>query len=255
MIYYLLSKILPLFILPLGLSLILILSGKLFSNKKIIQLAFAILWIFSLGFISELLWNIVESPWKRIQAPNASYADAIVVLSGGIHPAPGVEEIIEWSDPDRFLAGIELFKEKKAPRVVFTGGSSPFDSKLSTEGKWYAKKAINLGIPKSAIIVTKPVKNTAEEALEVNKILIHKNSIDLNKVLLVTSAFHMQRASHLFKSQGFIVIPFPVDFKSRGSWAGKTWKNPLAWIPNANSLASSSRAIRELLGRIIYKSW
>ena len=74
-------------------------------------------------------------------------------------------------------------------------------------------------------------------------------------ILLVTSAFHMKRAKKIFEKQGFIVQPFPVDFKSRGKWAGESAKDLTLWIPNANHLASSSAALRELIGRIIYRAF
>tara|TARA_Y100001968_G_C18835778_1_gene471238 strand:- start:161 stop:340 length:180 start_codon:yes stop_codon:yes gene_type:complete len=44
------------------------------------------LWIFSIGFVVDLLWKLVESPWHRIEENAAPNADAIVVLSSvGVH--------------------------------------------------------------------------------------------------------------------------------------------------------------------------
>jgi len=51
------------------------------------------------------------------------------------------------------------------------------------------------------------------------------------------------------------VEPFPVDFQARGSWAGSLWMDPLQWLPTASGLDGSSRALRELLGRIVYRTW
>ena len=62
----------------------------------------------------------------------------------------------------------------------------------------------------------------------------------------------VKRAKKQFERKGFIVHPFPVDFKSS---ANSNWRDPYKWIPNAYSLSMSSKAIREILGRIIYKSW
>ena len=63
------------------------------------------LWVFSLGLVSQTLWSLLELPWKRMTVHTATSADAIVVLSGARHPAPGIERVSEWHDPDRFLAG------------------------------------------------------------------------------------------------------------------------------------------------------
>ena len=76
-----------------------------------------------------------------------------------------------------------------------------------------------------------------------------------SRILLVTSAFHMCRAQRLFERQGLKVLPFPVDFQARGRWAGPLWRDPTQWLPSARALDDSSRALRELLGRLVYLTW
>ncbi|KGG26635.1 MULTISPECIES: hypothetical protein [unclassified Prochlorococcus] len=50
-------------------------------------------------------------------------------------------------------------------------------------------------------------------------------------------------------------MPFPVDFKVRGAWAGPFWRDPLRWLPPAGSLANSSGALRDLFGCLVYRAW
>ena len=62
----------------------------------------------------------------------------------------------------------------------------------------------------------------------------------------------MWRAKKIFERNNFQVIPFPVDFKQYD------YKNDigsffLKIIPNAHNLSRSSLAIREIMGRIIYR--
>ena len=198
-----------------------------------------------------MLWKLVEYPWKRIDESQAQIADAIVVLSsGGRTQAPGEANIVEWNDPDRFFAGVSLFQKRKAPKLLFTGGSTPYEKKSKDEGTLYKEHAISLGIPSNAITTTGRVFNTAQEAREIKRELNNNNSP--YKILLVTSAFHMQRAKKQFERQGFLVQPFPVDFKTSKI---SPWQSPSQWMPNASSLYRSSRALRELLGRAIYRSW
>ncbi|NDD46460.1 MAG: YdcF family protein, partial [Synechococcaceae bacterium WB9_4xB_025] len=47
----------------------------------------------------------------------------------------------------------------------------------------------------------------------------------------------------------------PVDFQVRGAWAGPLWRDPTQWLPSAQALDASSRALRELLGRLVYRVW
>ena len=248
---YWLSKLLPLALLPLGLSLILLLVGLIGRWRWPVITAALMLWLFSLGLVSQILWRWLEAPWQRRMAVEAPQADAIVVLSGGRHPAPGPDRLSEWHDPDRFLAGLDLFRAGKAPRLLFTGGASPFHPGQRPEGHHYLQQAALLGVPAAAMASTPPVVNTAEEARAIRRLLPASQS----RVLLVTSAFHMRRSQRLFERQGLQVQPFPVDFQARGRWAGPLWHDPTQWMPSASALDESSRALRELLGRLVYRAW
>jgi len=235
---------------PLGISLIFLFFNFNKPTKKKIFISILFLWTFSIGLVSNLLLKLVEFPWVRIEEELAPIADAIVVLGNNGRPiAPGMGTVYEWNDPDRVFAGIKLFKQGKAPRLFFTGGTTPY-THVKTEGTLYKAYAINLGIPSNSITTTGRVFNTAQEALAIRKEFNQKNFP--NKILLVTSAFHMQRAQKIFERQGFLVHPFPVDFKTSKFLK---WQNPYQWIPNSHSLHKSSIALREIFGRIIYRSW
>lgn len=252
LILYFLSKVLPLLFLPLGFSIILILLYKICKSKKFLNLALFLLLFFSNGIISGILWKYIEMPWRKLSPNDVQKADAIVVLSGGgLHQISSRSKILEWNDPDRFFAGLLLFRYKKSNNLIFTGGFNPFENNFTFEGNLYRDEAIQTGIPKESIYVTQPVKNTLEEAYEINKLLKDEFNIEQPKVLLVTSAFHMTRASNILKKNGTTVIEFPVDFKSQ-NLSYKFWVNPLNWFPNSANLSKSSIAIREIIGRIIY---
>ena len=248
---YLLSKILPLLVLPLGAALGLLALAALQRRHWPVLTAMALLWIFSTGVVSQLLWRWVERPWQRRPVERAPTADAIVVLSGGRHPAPGPAQISEWHDPDRFLAGVALFQSGRASRLLFTRGQNPFHPGLPPEGELYRAEAVDLGVPSTSIGLTDRVTNTAQGAKAIRRLLPQ----DRPRVLLVTSAFHMRRAQVLFERQGLTVLPYPVDFQARAAWAGSIWRDPLQWLPNSRSLDDSSRALRELMGRLAYRSW
>ena len=142
---YLLTKLLPLALLPLGLSLTLLVVGLIGRWRWPVIAAALLLWVFSLGLVSQSLWRWLETPYQRRSALEAPQADAIVVLSGGRHPAPGPARLSEWEDPDRFLAGIDLFRAGKAPRLLFTGGASPFLPGQRPEGQHYLQQAALFG--------------------------------------------------------------------------------------------------------------
>ena len=55
----------------------------------------------------------------------APQADAIVEFISCRHPSTGLARLSEWHDPDRFLAGLELFRDGKVLRLLFSWGVSP----------------------------------------------------------------------------------------------------------------------------------
>ena len=186
----------------------------------------------------------LEYPYKPISTNSLKVADAIVVLSGMLHQV-GDENYstYEFSDPDRFFGGLDLIKENKSKKIIFTAGQLPWTDNWEPEGLILKNKAISLGIQEYQILVTEKVKNTYEESIAVTKLIPNNSSI-----ILVTSAFHMHRSKYLYVNQGFEVIPFPVDFKST-----TTKISIMSFLPNLEALRKTSIFIRENIARLYYK--
>ena len=247
MIY--LHKIIPLitsplfFVLTLLVILIILRKSKLIKLKNsLLFLSFLTLFLFSNPLISNKLVKYIETPHHPVKLSEVPVSDFIVVLSGGmIHQVK--DDVYEWSDPDRFFAGIKLLNANKGKKIIYTGGLLPWEKKKNTEGEVLKKKSIEFGVDENDILITKKVQNTYEEANAIFY-LINKKS----KIILVTSAFHMNRATFLFKKHGFKVFPYPVDFKSNNNKI-----TILDFIPSASSFSMSSFAFREMLGRIYYR--
>ena len=200
------------------------------------------------------MWRFLEHPWERLDYSLVTPSDGIVVLSGGRQLPLGNTKIIEWHDPDRFFAGIDLYNANKSTRLIFTGGVNPFFPNLPPEGDIYISEAISMGIPKENLFTTYRVNNTMQEAKAINKLLNIEIPYRKKKIILVTSAFHMKRAKKVFENQGISVVPYPVDFQSKKSFFSSL-RNPLSYMPSSSNLNKSSNAIREIIGRIIYRAW
>ena len=242
MIY--LHKILPLFVLPIMLFIIVILIGLIKNKKKLIYIAVGVLYIISTPIFSNNFFKLVEGTEYRKPISTIYSADAIVVLSGmlGINEV-GDSTYVEWGDPDRFFGGLALFKADKAQKLIFTGGKLPWNNTRKTEGEVLKEYAISNGIPSDKILVTKDVENTAEEAVAVKE-LIGQNK----KIILVTSAYHMYRAKRLFEKKGFNVIPYNVDYKTNRNYKIVV----MDFLVDAESLKLTESGIKEIIGRIFY---
>lgn len=244
MIY--LNKILPYLIYPTTIILVLLTAGLFFKKRVLIIAATAIFLITSNPLISDQMMSYLEIGQLKKSFDEVQKADAIIVLSGmltTIETSKGLD--FEWSDPDRFFGGAELIGSDKAPLLIFTGGKLPWQKINSTEGEVLAKYAKNFGVDSSLIQITKEVQNTEDEAKAVKELLSSQN---LNKIILVTSAFHMPRAKDLFIKQGLEVQTYPVDFK-----VGASNTTFVDFLPSAYAMKDFEFAIRELIGRAYYR--
>jgi len=185
----------------------------------------------------------LEHPYHPIPISSIKENDAIVVLSGMVRKVGNNKHsTYEFNDPDRFFAGIDLIKQSKSDKLIFTAGQLPWTVNGLPEGYILKENAISLGVP-GVILVTEKVKNTYEESVAVTKIISNSSSI-----ILVTSAFHMDRSKYLFEKQGFKVTPYPVDFKT---YIQK--QTIMSFLPKLEALNQTSLFIRENIGRLYYK--
>ena len=242
MIY--LHKILHLIFSPLMLIMVLIIFGIIINSKKISIIGIFILIFCSLPIVSDKLVAYLESDYQLSKPSNIEPADSIVVLSGMIRTINSKDGLdYEFGEAsDRIFAGINLFKEKKAPKLILTRGKLPWSVGIP-EGEYLKEIAINNGISENDIILTENIENTDQEAKAIKKLL----SEDKPKVLLVTSAFHMPRAQKVFEATGINVVPFPVDFQK-----GLKKITFMSFLPSANSLSDTSFFVREMIGRVYY---
>lgn len=242
MIY--LNKILPVFIMPIMLIIYLMMYALWKKKRWPIYTAIVSLYVFSTPIVAENFFKLIEGTTPRQSLKNVSNAEAIVVLSGMINQVKSTKGVYpEWMDPDRFFAGLELYKLGKAPKLIFTRGKMPWDNATDTEGDILRKFALEYGIPDTAIVLTGNVENTADEARAVEQLMGKWRHI-----ILVTSAYHMPRAKQNFESRDFIVQPFKVDYKV-DQLNGLTLMD---FLPDADSFRLFNTGYRELIGRVIY---
>ena len=243
MIY--LNKILPYLIYPITIITFLLIWAAISRKRLPVILALVLLIITSSPIVSHQMVTYIDGQERKKSIKDIYIADSIVVLSGMIGPIMTKQGVAyEWGDPDRFFGGIELIKAGKAKNIIFTGGIMPWQKNIQPEGQILAKFAEDFGISSSQIIVTGDVENTRDEAKAVREILSKNNT---NKVILVTSAFHMPRASKLFLKEGIEVQTYPVDFR-----AGISNITPIDFLPSADAFSSFQFSLRELIGRAYY---
>lgn len=244
---FFLSKLVIALISPLGTSLLLglLALGLAFAQWR--RFAFVmgsagLLWlgVWSLPVASGWLFDQLEAGFPVVAVQSLPEKQAIVVLGGGMVPA--VDEAVFpdlQSGADRIWHAARIYHAGKAPLVVLSGGKPSLTSQ--SEAQAMQSFLLDLGVPEQALALEEESANTRENAENTARILYDR---DIADILLVTSAFHMARAKALFEAQGLQVTPATTDYQSihTSGWRG--------WMPSTKALDISSRAFKELVGRI-----
>lgn len=254
-----LSKILPLFVYPLGLACIIILLALILDKhrkwrKGLLIAALMILILGSNRWVSFALARSLE--WRDLPPEEMPQAAVIVVLGGGTESADYPRPMSEVNSAgDRVIYAARLYKESATPNILVSGGNTAFaTSRGTTPAEEMTELLTLLGVPESAIWQQPESQNTYEDALYSAEILKDK---DINEIILVTSALHMPRSKALFEHHGFDVIPMPVDF----SITEQNWQSAfhpgldeffLYLLPNTGALGMTTSALKEYIGIFIY---
>jgi uncharacterized SAM-binding protein YcdF (DUF218 family) len=102
------------------------------------------------------------------------------------------------------------------------------------------------GVLPEAIVNETDSQNTFGNAVFTARILDRRN---IKTILLVTSALHMRRALAVFLSLGINAIPVATDYEI----VDEGDHSLFLWIPNADALLGSTRAIKEWVGYVVYE--
>lgn len=255
-----LSKFLPLFIYPVGLVLILLIvswvregNGK--SISGLLVAGMAILWLFGNGWVTASITRSLE--WKYLPEEGTPHASVMVLLGGGTEPAQAPREHVEVNGAgDRVIHAALLYHAGAADKIIVSGGGiSWLGGREVPASEEMEMLLVLMGVPKDAIIQQNQSNNTYEDALYSAEIL---NEMGVDEIILVTSAMHMPRSVALFEHQGMTVIPSPTDFKlTQAGWdmlfhPSDVETVVMALIPNVSDLGTTTAALKEYIGMVIY---
>jgi len=246
---YLLSKLLPLFVYPLGLAVLLSLLGivMVLRNQRSaavlsVLLGIAILWVSSTNVFSGFVLHSLEKNYPPVAVDQLPVADAIVVLGGYTDSVEG-DVVIELGDAvDRLFHGMRLYREGKAPRVMLVGGSARGHL---PEAQVMANLLAEFAISRDVMLLEDKSRNTRQNGL--NAVVIMQKE-GINKILLVTSAYHMRRAQAVFEKLGIEVVAAATDYQVL-----EPDPSILDWLPNAEALMMTTLGIKEYLGWWVYR--
>lgn len=220
-------------------------------KKRSLIISILLFLFLSNGYISNraiYYWEAVTISVKDIEEPY----DIGILLSGYAKNTGDLladDELFQLGGgANRLTQTIELYKLGKIKKILISGGAAYILEKSVSESENTKRFLMRLGIPEADILIETKSRNTYENALYTKEFL-QKNGIEKNqRLLLITSAFHIFRAKKCFKKVGLKVTPFSVDF-----YAHSLVFHPEKFIPSTLAIDNWRLLIKEWVGILVYR--
>lgn len=147
---------------------------------------------------------------------------------------------------ERVTAAAELSYRYPEARILLSGGASHLvASEVETESSVARDLLVSMGVPQVRIELEESSRNTCENAIESKRIAQPEAG---QLWLLVSSASHLPRAVACFRAAEFPVVPYPVDYRTRGR---ADLRRPVSSI--ALGLRDLDLAAHEWIGLVVYR--
>lgn len=255
------SKILPIFLYPLGFACLLLFAALLIKprtrwNRIGFLLALVVLFLAGNHWVANGLAYSLER--RYLSLDTVPQTDVIVVLGGGTQTLEEPRRIVEVNGAgDRVIYSAWLYHQGAADHILVSGGRIPWRESnhvpTSTPAEEMTDLLIMLNVPENAIWQETLSTNTYENARNSARFLTDKG---IENILLVTSAMHMPRSVRLYEAQGLKVVPAPTDYNVTVNdldFKHSSWQVFLIrLLPSADNLSLTTRALKEYLGIVVY---
>ncbi len=219
-----LSRVLSFLAQPSHLALILIGTGLLLLfirpaaariGKVLAATGFLSLLVLGFSPIGHALLLPLEERFEQGPIPSGKVT-GIIMLGGfedpSISQARGALTLNESAE--RLVEPVLLARKFPKARIIFTGGAADFLLSSDSAAPFVATFLTAAGVAPDRIVLEGKSRNTYENALYMRALVDPEPG---ERWLLVTSAWHMPRAIGAFRRAGFDVIPWPTDYRTRGS--------------------------------------
>jgi uncharacterized SAM-binding protein YcdF (DUF218 family) len=246
-LHHIVSSVISFLISPIGWILLLIVLSYFVRKEKAKKACRYGAWIIFFIFSNEWLINWYAHLWQppKMEIPaNKQYSCGI--LLGGFGSSDESYNGYFNQSADRFIQTVELYKQGHISHILINGGNDKFENRKFDEGCWTVGELKKMGIPDSAILFEDHSSNTSENAIQAKRIL---DSAHLTPpYVLITSSYHIPRATLLFKKSGIDVIPYPCAYI-----AGNTGYSIYGIIPKPEVLLTWNFYFKEAVAYCIYK--
>jgi uncharacterized SAM-binding protein YcdF (DUF218 family) len=221
------------------------------TGKAVITFGVIMLALLGYGSISDLLLVPLELQYPPLMMESAAgslSSDSIhsvkwIVLLGGGHmadPRVPVTSQISNESLTRLVECVRIHRLIAGSKIILSGGAV-YDS--SSEAGTFAKVAAILNVNARDIVLDDASRDTEEQAENIRAI------VGQDRIILVTSAYHMPRAMAIFNKAGLKPIPAPTNHLVKE----RQMNAPEDFYPSSMGLFKAEHAMHEYLGLLWFR--
>lgn len=205
-----------------------------------------LLFVFSNPLLKNMAFRTWEIPSYKISDIKEPFEVGVVLGGAMRYFNTETERIVYGTSVDRVIQAVSLYKQGRIKRILISGGSGLLLQQQYKESDLLEEVFVNMGVSANDLIRENRSRNTYENAIFSADLLRKKNIGE--KVLVITSSYHMRRTLACFNKAGIACSPFPVD-----EYSGKfTWALDKIIIPDAENLQAWDVLLHEWAGFLIY---
>ena len=245
--FFIVSKILSFFIKPIFWILLLLISSLFFKKRRktLLIISVCAFWFFGNSLIVDLAYKIWEEDVISISEVKETYDYGVVL--GGFSGYDETKKRIDFNEcGGRLFYAIQLYNLGKIEKILISGGNGQLINEGYKEADWSKNFLIDCGIPEEDIVIENKSRNTWENAKFTSQILINEGDVTL---LLITSAWHMKRASYCFTQNYMDVDKFSTDY----TWESISFDLEYILLPSSGSFEKWETLIKEMIGNLVYR--
>lgn len=250
--FFVISKILKVFLLPLTWILGLLILSYLLKNKRwkkrLFITSIVLLVVFSNKPLLQWAQYMTTRNYSHQQLPKKYYRVAIVMggYSNGMDTA---SMQVSWLDDRgaRLWEAIRLYEAGSVERIMITGDATiNMDGDGNSTADAFRLYLSDFGIHESDLILEQHARNTRDNAT-LSTAMLDSLGYSPEQCLLITSASHMKRSISSFEACDWTLDGYATNIYP------KPHPTFISFIPQWKPLTEWHELLNEWFGRIVYK--
>ncbi|MDI9401062.1 MAG: YdcF family protein [Limisphaerales bacterium] len=198
--------------------------------------------------LPAILLGSLEKPYQNVRLEELPRCDVVLLLGGGQSYSEHLPFHVELNEAgDRVIGAFEAMRQQKADTLVTSSGYFHRNGEKIAHSYSLTNWIAGWNLFEEQVISLGPRKNTWDEAITFKKLAQEHG---WQKIMLVTSAFHMRRSVVTFEKMGFEVVPYPVDFYVVGI---PELRHQRSFVPDTERFQFFDIWFKEYTGYWLYK--